>query len=104
MSQKMKEARSNPNTGPRSGMGATRDKLRKELQVAIIRILTPEQQKQYKEMSEQAQEKRGTLWQMDDQGALIPIQVVLGSNDTSYTEISGRGLKEGIQVIYGTDK
>jgi HlyD family secretion protein len=101
MGQKMRTARSNPNAGPRGGAGAMRDKIRKEAQLAVKRLLKPEQQALYEEMLAQEQPKYGTLWRLDEDGDPEAIRVILGSSDSTHTEISGRGIEEGVQVISG---
>ncbi|ETR72447.1 MAG: hypothetical protein OMM_07502 [Candidatus Magnetoglobus multicellularis str. Araruama] len=101
MSQKMRTSR---NTAlPRGGMRAVREKRRKASQVAIMQILNPEQRDLFDEMIEQGQPKRGTLWQLDDTGQLKPIHVILGLSDSAHTEISGRGIVAGMQVIKGIE-
>lgn len=103
MGQKMMAARNTASASPRGGMSAMRDKFRKESQVAITRILNPEQRELFDEMLTQNQPKRGTLWRLDDRGQLEAVSVILGSSDFSHTEISGRGIKAGMQVISGIE-
>ena len=80
-----------------------RDKIRKESQVAITRILNPEQRELFNEMLSQNQPKRGILWRLDDNGQPEAVSVILGSSDSSHTEISGRGIEAGMQVISGIE-
>jgi HlyD family secretion protein len=103
MGQRMMAARNNVSAGPRGGMSAMRDKIRKESQVAITRILNSEQRELFDEMLAQNQPKRGTLWRLNDNGQPEAFSVVLGSSDSSHTEISGRGIKAGMQVITGVE-
>ncbi len=44
----------------------------------------------------------GTLYTVDEKGALEAIRVRTGITDGSTTEIRGRDLKEGTKVIAGT--
>ncbi len=44
----------------------------------------------------------GTLWTVDATGKLTPVRVRTGVSDGSKTEVQGRDLKEGTQVIVGT--
>lgn len=44
----------------------------------------------------------GTLYTVDEKGALTPIRVRTGLTDGSTTEIRGRELKEGMKVVAGT--
>jgi HlyD family secretion protein len=44
----------------------------------------------------------GTLWMVDGSGKLSAIRVRTGLSDGSKTEVQGRDLKEGTQVIVGT--
>lgn len=102
MRQRFMEARNNPTPGP-GGMAAVREKARKESQLAILRILTPEQKAVYEAMSAENQPKRGTLWKLDDEGRLAALPVILGSNDSTHTEVRGRGIEDGMQVITGME-
>lgn len=100
MRQKIIEQRNSLGQGgPREGMSAMRDKIRKELQVSVSRILTPEQKLLYDELESQAQLSRGTVWQVNDLGKLQPVRVVLGVSDATHTEISRSDLTEGTQVV-----
>jgi hypothetical protein len=99
--QKMRAAfQSNEGGGP-GGMSALRDKIRKELQAAIIRMLDPQQRKLFEEMRAQGQRKRGTLWRLDATGKPELLRVALGASDSSHTEISGPQITEGLEVITG---
>jgi HlyD family secretion protein len=44
-------------------------------------------------------EDHGCLWVEADGGFVRPLEVVLGASDGTMTEISGSGVKEGIQVV-----
>ena len=97
--QKMRAAFQSGSGGGPGGMSALRDKIRKESQAAIIRMLDPQQRKLLEEMRVQGQPKRGTLWRLDASGALEALSVVLGASDSSHTEISGLQISEGMEVI-----
>lgn len=100
--KKMMAARQASGSSPRTSMSAMRDKIFKETQAAITRILDSGQRELFQEIQAQGRPKQGKLWKLDDNGKLEVIQVVLGSSDTSHTEIRGHGVKEGMQVISGT--
>ena len=86
--------------GP-GGMSALRDKIRKESQAAVTRMLDPRQRRLFEEMRAQGQPKRGTLWRLDATGKPELLHVVLGASDSSHTEISGPQITEGLEVITG---
>ena len=44
---------------------------------------------------------RGCLWTVNDGGFVRPLEVVVGTSDGTMTEVSGSGVKEGIQVVVG---
>jgi HlyD family secretion protein len=46
--------------------------------------------------------KLGTIYTVDEKGALTPLRVRTGLTDGSTTEVRGRDLKEGMKVIAGT--
>jgi HlyD family secretion protein len=99
--QKMRAALQSGAAGGPGGMSALRDKIRKESQAAIIRMLNPQQRKLFEEMRAQGRPKRGTLWRLDASGKPEPLRVVLGASDSSHTEISGPQIIEGLEVITG---
>jgi len=99
--QKMRTAFQSGGEGGPGGMSALREKIRKESQAAIIRMLDPQQRKVFEEMRAQGQPKQGTLWRLDATGKPELLRVVLGAGDSSHTEISGPQITEGIEVITG---
>ena len=48
-------------------------------------------------------EGKGRIWVMTDENRVKPMDVVVGANDGSVTEISGDGLKEGLLVVIGEE-
>ena len=46
---------------------------------------------------------RGCLWVEADGGFVRPLEVVVGVSDGTMTEISGSGVKEGMQVVVGEE-
>lgn len=104
MGQKMRAARQAAPMGPGGGGGGPkRDKMRKATQAAMTRILDPHQLEKYNALEAERQAKRGTLWRLDGEGNLQPLPVILGASDASHTEISGRGVEVGMEVIRGLD-
>jgi HlyD family secretion protein len=99
--QKMRAAFQSGTEGGPGAISALRDKIRKELQATVIRMLDPRQRKLFEEMRAQDQPKRGTLWRLDATGEPESLRVVLGVSDSSYTEISGPQITEGLEVITG---
>jgi HlyD family secretion protein len=99
--QKMRAALQSGAAGGPGGMSALRDKIRKESQAAIIRMLNPQQRKLFEEMRAQGRPKRGTLWRLDASGKPEPLRVFMGASDSSHTEISGPQIIEGLEVITG---
>jgi len=102
MGKKMVAARS-AHTGPRASMSDVRDKIVKESQTAIMRILDSRQRELFEENRDRNRPKSGSLWRIDDEGELVMMPVILGSSDGSHTEIKGRGVTEGMQVIRGME-
>lgn len=99
--QKMKAALQSGGGGGPGARTALRDKIRKESQAAMIRMLDPQQRKLLEEMRAQGQLKRGTLWRLGAAGKLESFRVVLGASDSSHTEVSGPQITEGLEVITG---
>ena len=99
--QKMRAAFQSVSGGGPGARTASRDKIRKESQAAMIRMLDSQQRKLLEEMRAQVQLNQGTLWQLRASGKLELIKVVLGASDSTHTEISGLQLKEGMEVISG---
>jgi HlyD family secretion protein len=46
---------------------------------------------------------RGWLWVETGQGLVRPLEVVVGTSDGTMTEISGGGVKDGVQVVVGEE-
>ncbi len=99
--QKMRDALQSGGGGGPGARTALRDKIRKESQAAIIRMLDPQQRKLLEEMRAQGQLKRGMLWRLDATGKPESFGVVLGASDSTHTEISGPEITEGLEVISG---
>jgi len=99
--QKMRAAFQSGGGGGPGARTALRDKIRKESQAAMMRMLDPQQRKLLEEMRAQGQLKRGTLWRLNAREKLESISVVLGASDSTHTEISGTQIKEGMEVITG---
>lgn len=97
--QKIREAmKEGVSPGPR-GMSSLREKIRKELQTSIMRILNSEQRTLYEQMQAESQPKKGTIWHLDKNGKPAAIPVTLGASDTSFTEVTGEGVSEGMEII-----
>jgi len=90
--------------GPPGAMNAMRDKIRKESQAAITRILDARQLRLYEEMNAEGQPKQGTLWRLGTAGQPEALSVRLGVSDSSHTEISGPQIEEGLEVITGIEQ
>ena len=104
--RKMRTARQAGEFGP-DDRRALRDKVRKETQTAIVKVLTPDQRKRYERLSEERKENRvqqGTVWRLKDDNVPVGIPAIVGVSDGSYTEISGKELEPGMDVIIGTLK
>ena len=103
-------------TRDRIGAIATEDKgerrkqserLRAESRTRIAEILNPEQRKRYEEMTPgRAGGGRGVtsgrIWMLDDNGKPKVVNVRIGLADGTYSELVSGELKEGAQVIVGT--
>jgi HlyD family secretion protein len=46
---------------------------------------------------------RGCLWTAADGGFVRPLEAAVGTSDGTMTEVSGSGVKEGVQVIVGEE-
>jgi HlyD family secretion protein len=103
ISQKMRQSRESQgmNAGPGSRSSSTREQARKESQAAILRILDSEQKHIFNNMTASAQAQKGTLWKMNEEGRVEVIQVRLGVSDGSFTEVLGKGLQNGLQIVTG---
>ncbi len=79
---------------------------RRQMQNIILNILTSEQQAQYKQwMQRQTSHPlpNGVVWRLDGDGHPIPLSVACGLSNASYTEISGDGIEDGMQLIVSED-
>jgi HlyD family secretion protein len=79
-------------------------RLRAESRGRIAEMLTAEQRAKYEAIIAEQQgitARRGTVWMLDDQGNPKSVAVRLGISDGSYTELVGKELKAGDQVIVG---
>jgi len=102
--QKLRAAVQSGGPGGPEGMNNLRDKIRKEVQVSILRILHDEQRGLFEEMLAENQPKRGKIWRLNENGQPVAISVTLGSSDASHTEINGPGIKEGMEIITGIEE
>ncbi len=83
------------------------ERLRAESRARIAEILNPEQRKRYEEMTPgRASGGRtvtsGRVWMLDDSGKPKAVNVRIGLADGTHSEIVSGELKEGAQVIVGT--
>lgn len=83
------------------------ERLRAESRARIAEMLNPEQRKRYEEMAPaRAGSGRGTargrVWVVDSEGKPQGVSVRIGLADSTYSEVVGGELKEGMQVIVGT--
>ena len=102
--QKIKAAmQSDAAAGP-GGAGALREKIRKESQASIMRILDSEQRILYEEMKAENKPGTGEIWRLDDSGKPVAVTVTLGVSDASYTEVIGQGIVEGMEIITGIEQ
>ena len=102
--QKLRAVFQSGGTGGPGGMSAIRDKLRKESQAAIFRVLNTEQRGLYEEMLVEGRPKRGIVWRLDKTGRPEALSVTLGSSDASHTEITGQGIEQGMEIISGIEQ
>jgi len=89
LSQKMK---------PEEARGQIRSLIRQE----ISGILTDEQKQKLKELSPSSQsdqEKPGKVWILSQEGKPIPVSIVLGITDGTFSEVVSGDLREGAEVI-----
>jgi len=83
------------------------ERLRAESRARIAEILNPEQRKRYEEMTPgRAGGGRsvtsGRIWMLDESGKPKAVDVRIGLADGTYSEVVGGELKEGAQIIVGT--
>ena len=85
-------------------LGRQRDQLRKESRQEILMLLTPEQKERFNRLSGNGGRgvKRGVVWQQAQQARPVSVPVVMGISDGTYTEISGPGVREGMEILTGT--
>jgi HlyD family secretion protein len=102
--QKMRAAFQSGGTGGPGAMSSLRDKIRKEVQASILRILNSEQRGLYEEMLAEGEPKRGKIWYLNENGQPVAISVTLGSSDASHIEIMGLGIREGMEIITGIEQ
>jgi HlyD family secretion protein len=78
-------------------------KIQSLLRQKIMGVLTEEQRRKYIEMvqsSSQGEKKRsGRVWILSSEGKPIPISIVLGITDGTFSEVMSRDLREGMEVI-----
>ncbi len=100
---KMKQGRKSQgmSAGPGIRSSSIREKVRKETQAAILRMLDSEQKLLFKSMNENNQTQQGTLWRLNDDGKMESIKVRLGVSDGSFTEVVGRDLEKGMKIVIG---
>jgi HlyD family secretion protein len=74
---------------------------------AISTILTPEQREKFLRMVTSRTVntvKRGRVWLLDKNGTPVPVDIITGISDGSFTEIVRGDLKAGQEVIAGTSQ
>jgi HlyD family secretion protein len=94
--------------------GATPDEIRAEIQRIrarnrgpLLQMLTPEQRVKYRQLVEGRavnQVTRGRVWVMGENGTPIPVDIMIGISDGSFTEVVQGELEAGQQVIIGTSR
>lgn len=102
--EKMRSTLQSGGPGGPGGMSALREKIRKEVQASISRMLDDEQRALYEDMLTENRPRRGSIWCLDDTGQPRPISVTLGEGDASHTEIAGQGIEEGMKIIIGIEQ
>ena len=86
------------------GPGVDREALRAQMRQNVAGVfrehLDSDQYKAYQAMQSARQPMRsGQVWVQDENGDIRPVNVRLGIGDDSYTQIAGRGIEEGVQVV-----
>ena len=79
----------------------------KQNRSAISTILTPEQREKFLRMATSSKAKpvkRGRVWLLDKNGTPVPVDIITGISDGSFTEIVRGDLKVGQEVIAGTSQ
>jgi multidrug efflux pump subunit AcrA (membrane-fusion protein) len=86
--------------GPDVDREALRAQMRENIAGVFRQHLDSEQYKAYRELQSARQSMRsGQVWVQDDKGDIRPVNVRLGIGDDSYTQITGRGIEEGMRVV-----
>jgi len=80
------------------------ERLRAESRARIAEILNPEQRARYEQMSggRSGLSTAGRVWVLDNAGRPQAVNVRTGLTDGTYTQLVGADLREGAQVIVGT--
>jgi HlyD family secretion protein len=79
----------------------------KQSSSAVSAILTPEQREKFLRMATSRTAnpvRRGRVWLLDKNGTPVPVDIITGINDGSFTEIVRGDLKAGQEVIAGTSQ
>jgi HlyD family secretion protein len=74
---------------------------------AVSSILTPEQRKRFIKLIKSRKENpvtRGGVWVLDKNGIPVPVDIITGISDGSFTEIVRGNLQAGQEVIVGTNQ
>jgi len=80
---------------------------RKQISNAISAILTPEQREKFLKMATSRTAnpvRRGRVWLLDKNGTPMPVDLITGISDGSFTEIVRGNLEAGQEVIAGTSQ
>jgi len=79
----------------------------KQSSSAISTILTPEQREKFLKITTSRAAnpvRRGRVWLLDKSGTPVPVDIITGISDGSFTEIVRGDLKAGQEVIAGTSQ
>jgi HlyD family secretion protein len=79
----------------------------KQSSSAVSAILTPEQREKFLRMATSRTAnpvRRGRVWLLDKNGTPVPVDIITGISDGSFTEIVRGDLKAGQEVIAGTSQ
>jgi len=79
----------------------------KQSSSAISAILTPEQREKFLKIATSRTAnpaRRGRVWLLDKNGTPVPVDIITGISDGSFTEIVCGDLKAGQEVIAGTSQ
>ncbi|MGD9124746.1 MAG: HlyD family efflux transporter periplasmic adaptor subunit [Desulfarculaceae bacterium] len=90
--------------GPPVSKSDQRNAMRMKIESIIMNTLTPAQRDKYTLLKKQrsaSQASQGTLYLLDQEGRLAAYPVRIGISDGSYSEIRGRNLKLGQEVVMG---